>query len=267
MDKVRARVALESFRISCASWASEARGPSYSGLCRAAWAKGTAGTWNSDCSPLASACPLRDQGSPDGQPTPTEERQRSKRARSQQVLTGRRPGREGGGLQTRLLFGLPRARGLGKSTSLFHIPGADEMGWGEPADAVPSVPEGREGPVTGSPKLTLRHGPAQENPESQAQKRPCPSASTSLLAEAKDNSSASDHGTMNPMAQGSLQLPAPGISLKVAANVVVKCLTPFYKEGKFASKVRQVGASALPGSGTLGCRGGAGCVSCRGEAG
>ncbi|KAM5216471.1 ATP-dependent DNA helicase Q5 isoform 5-T7 [Hipposideros larvatus] len=106
-----------------------------------------------------SACPLRDQGSPEGQLTPTEERQRSKRARSQ-----------------------------------------------------------------------------QENPESQARKRPCPSASTSILAEAKDSISASDQGTVTPMAQGSRQLPAPSISLKVAANVVVKYLTPFYKEGKFASK-------------------------------
>ncbi|KAM5216470.1 ATP-dependent DNA helicase Q5 isoform 4-T5 [Hipposideros larvatus] len=109
-----------------------------------------------------SACPLRDQGSPEGQLTPTEERQRSKRARSQ-----------------------------------------------------------------------------QENPESQARKRPCPSASTSILAEAKDSISASDQGTVTPMAQGSRQLPAPSISLKVAANVVVKYLTPFYKEGKFASKVGQ----------------------------
>lgn len=39
------------------------------------------------------------------------------------------------------------------------------------------------------------------------------------------------------MAPGSCQLSAPGVSLKEAANVVVKCLTPFYKEGKFASKV------------------------------
>lgn len=38
------------------------------------------------------------------------------------------------------------------------------------------------------------------------------------------------------MAPGSCQLSAPGVSLKEAANVVVKCLTPFYKEGKFASK-------------------------------
>lgn len=54
---------------------------------------------------------------------------------------------------------------------------------------------------------------------------------------------------MNPMARGSHQLPAPGISLKVAADIVVKYLTPFYKAGKFASKVGQVGgyAGGVPG--------------------
>ncbi|XP_036693089.1 ATP-dependent DNA helicase Q5 isoform X3 [Balaenoptera musculus] len=104
-----------------------------------------------------SACPLRDQRPPEGQPTPTKEAQRGKRPR-----------------------------------------------------------------------------PQQENPESQAQKRPRPSAKVSVLAETKGSLSASDQGSLNP--QGSCQLLAPGISLKEAANVVVKCLTPFYKEGKFASK-------------------------------
>ena len=83
--------------------------------------------------------------------------------------------------------------------------------------------------------MTLHCGPAQENPESQAQKRPRPSAKVSVLAETKGSISASDQGSLNP--QGSCQLLATGISLKEAANVVVKCLTPFYKEGKFASKV------------------------------
>ncbi|KAB0400735.1 hypothetical protein E2I00_008363 [Balaenoptera physalus] len=82
-----------------------------------------------------SACPLRDQRPPEGQPTPTKEAQRGKRPRPQQVLRGTRP-------------------------------------WGK-------------------------------IPVYQA---------------------------------GSCQLLAPGIPLKEAANVVVKCLTPFYKEGKFASK-------------------------------
>lgn len=80
-------------------------------------------------------------------------------------------------------------------------------------------------------------GPAQEKPENQVPKRPCPSANASILAEAKDSISASDEDNLNPTVQGSCHLPVPGISLKEAANVVVKCLTPFYKEGKFASKV------------------------------
>ncbi|XP_033038089.1 ATP-dependent DNA helicase Q5 isoform X2 [Trachypithecus francoisi] len=76
----------------------------------------------------------------------------------------------------------------------------------------------------------------QENPESQPQKRLRSSAKPSVLAEVKGSVSASDQGTLNPIAQDPCQLSAPGISLKEAANVVVKCLTPFYKEGKFASK-------------------------------
>ncbi|XP_055244880.2 ATP-dependent DNA helicase Q5 isoform X10 [Gorilla gorilla gorilla] len=76
----------------------------------------------------------------------------------------------------------------------------------------------------------------QENPESQPQKRPRPSAKPSVVAEVKGSVSASEQGTLNPTAQDPFQLLAPGISLKEAANVVVKCLTPFYKEGKFASK-------------------------------
>nr|XP_055244885.1 ATP-dependent DNA helicase Q5 isoform X14 [Gorilla gorilla gorilla]XP_055244886.1 ATP-dependent DNA helicase Q5 isoform X14 [Gorilla gorilla gorilla]XP_055244887.1 ATP-dependent DNA helicase Q5 isoform X14 [Gorilla gorilla gorilla] len=76
----------------------------------------------------------------------------------------------------------------------------------------------------------------QENPESQPQKRPRPSAKPSVVAEVKGSVSASEQGTLNPTAQDPFQLSAPGISLKEAANVVVKCLTPFYKEGKFASK-------------------------------
>lgn len=118
--------------------------------------------------------------------------------------------------------------------SSFHIPG--QMGWARGSQEVlrPSLPGG-EGPVTGSPRVTLHCGLAQENPESQAQKRPCPSAKVPILAETKGSVSASDRGSVKP--QGSCQLLAPGISLKEAANIVVKCLTPFYKEGKFASKV------------------------------
>lgn len=82
-----------------------------------------------------------------------------------------------------------------------------------------------------------RPRPQQDDPESQAQKRPCPSAKRSVLAEAKGSIAASDQDSRNPTAQGPSQPSAPGIPLKEAANVVVKCLTPFYKEGKFASKV------------------------------
>uniref|UniRef100_A0A8D1A1E8 ATP-dependent DNA helicase n=1 Tax=Sus scrofa TaxID=9823 RepID=A0A8D1A1E8_PIG len=99
-----------------------------------------------------------------------------------------------------------------------------------------------QGPPDGRPTPTKktqrgkRPGPQQENPQSQAQKKARPSAEASILADARGSVSASDHGTLNPMAPGSCQLSAPGVSLKEAANVVVKCLTPFYKEGKFASK-------------------------------
>ncbi|XP_008049538.1 ATP-dependent DNA helicase Q5 isoform X2 [Carlito syrichta] len=76
----------------------------------------------------------------------------------------------------------------------------------------------------------------QENPESQTQKRPRSSAKPSISAEAKSSVSTGDEDTLNSMAQDPHQPSAPGISLKEAASVVVKCLTPFYKEGKFASK-------------------------------
>lgn len=98
------------------------------------------------------------------------------------------------------------------------------------------------GPLEG--QLTLpeaaprgkRPRPQQENPGSQARKRPHPSAGASILAEANDNILASGQSTESRTAQASCQLAAPGTSLKAAANVVVQCLTPFYKEGKFASK-------------------------------
>ncbi|XP_006176528.1 ATP-dependent DNA helicase Q5 isoform X1 [Camelus ferus] len=96
-------------------------------------------------------------------------------------------------------------------------------------------PEGQPTP-TKETQRGKRLRPQQGSPESQAQKRPRSAAKASILAETKGSISASDQGTMNSAAQGSCQLSAPGISLKEAANVVVKCLTPFYKEGKFASK-------------------------------
>ncbi|XP_054565096.1 ATP-dependent DNA helicase Q5 isoform X2 [Eptesicus fuscus] len=99
----------------------------------------------------------------------------------------------------------------------------------------PGPPEGQLTLPEGTPR-GKRPRPQQENPESQARKKPHPSASASILAEANDNILASGQSTISRAAQGSCQLAAPGTSLKVAANIVVKCLTPFYKEGKFASK-------------------------------
>ncbi|KAM6174910.1 LOW QUALITY PROTEIN: ATP-dependent DNA helicase Q5 [Erethizon dorsatum] len=81
-----------------------------------------------------------------------------------------------------------------------------------------------------------RPRPQQENPEVPAQKRPRTSAKPSILAEGKSSTSASGQGTLNAIVQHPCQLSAPGISLKEAADVVVRYLTPFYKEGKFASK-------------------------------
>ena len=150
---------------------------------------------------------------------------------------------------------------MGKVISSLHIPGADGWAGGSQQVLWPSLPEGD----SDSPRVTLYCGLIQDNPESQAQKRPRPSANGSILAEAKDSTSASDQGPAKPTAHGSCQLPAPGISLKVAANIVVKCLTPFYKEGKFASKVGEAGGLCSPSPGTLGCSGGgAGSVSGRG---
>lgn len=95
-------------------------------------------------------------------------------------------------------------------------------------------PPGDLGPPGGQPTPAVetqrgkRPRPLQDNPESQAQKRPRPSANGSISAKAEDSTSAGDQGPAKPTAHG--------LSLKVAADVVVKCLTPFYKEGKFASK-------------------------------
>ena len=173
--------------------------------------------------PPASACPLRDQRPPEGQPSPTEEAQRGKRPRPQQVPRGTR-------LPCWSLLGGPET-----VVSTVHTPGQMGRARGSQRTQRPRLPEGRKGPRTGDPRVTLRCGPAQENAGSQAQTRPRPSAKASILAEAKGSVSASDQRPPSP--QGSCQLSAPSISLKEAASVVVKCLTPFYKEGKFASKV------------------------------
>ncbi|XP_060058740.1 ATP-dependent DNA helicase Q5 isoform X2 [Erinaceus europaeus] len=96
-------------------------------------------------------------------------------------------------------------------------------------------PEDQLTPIKETQKAK-RPVPQQENPESQIQKRPCLSVKTTSVAEAMGAITGRDQDTSNPTARGSCLLSAPTISLKETANVVVKCLTPFYKEGKFASK-------------------------------
>ncbi|KAM9596649.1 ATP-dependent DNA helicase Q5 [Trichechus inunguis] len=81
-----------------------------------------------------------------------------------------------------------------------------------------------------------RPRPQQEHPETPAQKRPCPSAKPCVSTEATGGVSARDQDTLLPTARGPCQPPAASVSLKEAASVVVKRLTPFYKQGKFASK-------------------------------
>ncbi|XP_058140712.1 ATP-dependent DNA helicase Q5 isoform X2 [Dasypus novemcinctus] len=117
-----------------------------------------------------------------------------------------------------------------------------QEGRGTPPATESTCPLRDQGPLEAHPtppeeaQRSKRPRPEQENTESQAQKRLCPSAKPSVLAEAKGSVSARDQGTLNPRAQGPCRLSAPGLSLKETADVVVKCLTPLYKEGKFASK-------------------------------
>ncbi|XP_040605993.1 ATP-dependent DNA helicase Q5 isoform X1 [Mesocricetus auratus] len=93
-----------------------------------------------------------------------------------------------------------------------------------------SCPEGQPSPLQEA-QAGKRPRPQQESPE-RTQKRLCPSTKSSILAEAKG----SDHSTENKVTGEPCQLSAPGISVKEAAAVVVKYLTPFYKEGRFISK-------------------------------
>uniref|UniRef100_A0A8C2QFT8 ATP-dependent DNA helicase n=1 Tax=Cricetulus griseus TaxID=10029 RepID=A0A8C2QFT8_CRIGR len=109
----------------------------------------------------------------------------------------------------------------------------------------------REGPSTCSLQVhscpegqpsTLQEAQAGKRPrpqqvlEERTQKRLRPSTNSSILAEAKGSALASDHSTENKVTGEHCQLSAPGISVKEAAAVVVKYLTPFYKEGRFISK-------------------------------
>ncbi|XP_010595257.1 ATP-dependent DNA helicase Q5 isoform X2 [Loxodonta africana] len=109
-------------------------------------------------------------------------------------------------------------------------------------EGLSACPLGDQGPPGAQPtppqetQRGKRPRPQQENPESLAQKRPRPLAKPCVSAEARGSVSARDQGALYPTTHGPCQLPAASISLKEAASVVVKCLTPFYKQGKFASK-------------------------------
>ncbi|XP_007958056.1 ATP-dependent DNA helicase Q5 [Orycteropus afer afer] len=81
-----------------------------------------------------------------------------------------------------------------------------------------------------------RPRPQQEDPEGLARKRPCSSAQPCVTAEAVGSVSAQDLDAFPSTARGPCQLPVPRVPLKEAASIVVKCLTPLYKQGKFASK-------------------------------
>ncbi|XP_048221877.1 ATP-dependent DNA helicase Q5 [Perognathus longimembris pacificus] len=96
-------------------------------------------------------------------------------------------------------------------------------------------PEGQPSPLkeTAPGKRSRHH---EEEPESRAQKRPRPPAKPPLTAEATDGTPASGQGALNAAAPAHCQPAAPGVSLKEAADVVVRYLTPLYKEGRFASK-------------------------------
>lgn len=95
-----------------------------------------------------------------------------------------------------------------------------------------SVSGGQPSPLKET-QADKRPRPQQGNPEKRAQKRLRPSTN-SILAEAKG--STSDPSTEDKVAQEPCQLSASGISLKEAADIVVRYLTPFYKEGRFTSK-------------------------------
>ncbi|XP_055994027.1 ATP-dependent DNA helicase Q5 [Sorex fumeus] len=88
-------------------------------------------------------------------------------------------------------------------------------------------PEGQPSP-TQEPQRAKRPRPKQESPGSGTQKRQC--------TPAKSPGAEGCVGTSKPRAPGDSEPSAPSVSLKEAAGVVVRCLTPFYKEGKFASK-------------------------------
>ncbi|XP_028912832.1 ATP-dependent DNA helicase Q5 isoform X1 [Ornithorhynchus anatinus] len=116
-----------------------------------------------------------------------------------------------------------------------HSPVA--LGEGLDASRVPSL-EARL-PSQEDDQKGKRPGPQQDHPTGPVSKKPRVRHLTQAPAE--DQVSARKKVTFNPsLPEGRDPAPSgpptPCVSLKEAANVVVKSLTPFYKEGKFASK-------------------------------
>lgn len=97
-----------------------------------------------------------------------------------------------------------------------------------------------QGPPAKELQRDKRPRPEQDGLESGTPKRLCPSIeapgaeiceqSTSKPAIKAPGISLKEQSTSKPAVM------VPGVSLKEAADVVVRCLSPFYKEGKFASK-------------------------------
>ncbi|XP_038184199.1 ATP-dependent DNA helicase Q5 isoform X3 [Arvicola amphibius] len=101
-----------------------------------------------------------------------------------------------------------------------------------------NCPEGQPSPLkeTQAGKRPRPQQVLEEESSERTQKKLCPSTQSSILAEAKGSALANDSSTENKAAQEPCPLSAPGISVKEAATVVVRYLTPFYKEGRFISK-------------------------------
>ncbi|XP_041491662.1 ATP-dependent DNA helicase Q5 isoform X1 [Microtus oregoni] len=101
-----------------------------------------------------------------------------------------------------------------------------------------NCPEGQPSPLkeTQAGKRPRPQQVLEEESSEKTQKKLCPSTQSSVLAEAKGSALASDSSTESKAAREPCPLSAPGISVKEAAAVVVKYLTPFYKEGRFMSK-------------------------------
>lgn len=92
-----------------------------------------------------------------------------------------------------------------------------------------NCPEGQPSPLkeTQAGKRPRPQHVLEKESSERTQKKLCPSTQSSVLA---------DSSTESKAAREPCPLSAPGISVKETAAVVVKYLTPFYKEGRFMSK-------------------------------